>query len=72
MGSTSKLFVPLSDNNYLQAHINFHQFGFKQERIMKEVKGRGKECEAPTHLIENSNLLHTLQKPEGLRWSSTV
>ena len=30
----------------------------KQERIMKEEKGRGKEREAPTHLIEISERTH--------------
>ena len=52
------------NNNYCTVH-NGHDrtrqiklFPRKQERIMKKGKGRGKEREAPTHLIKVSKRSH--------------
>ena len=36
----------------------FWTFERYQERIMREGRGRGKEREAPTHLMKNSKLTH--------------
>ena len=48
------------------------QAKLSQERILKEEKGRGKEREAPTHLIENSKLTHAgrVTKKTNLRCRS--
>ena len=44
--------------------------GQSQERIMKEGRGGGKECEAPTHLIENPKFTHAARVTKNNSGSS--